>query len=717
MLDNNVNKNQQQIAYQAMQLGAQEQNTVPMEAGIQANPELLKENIQDSYVANRVSETTDDPKALLYTVGIAVPAWLAISQGMDVYAKHSRGDYEKTVHGKIGRFGDRVSNYISESSFGKSSFATSIKNGYSSFKNFIKTKVVGNSKILRAFAYTPSKPELEMVKGQAAGGPGFVGFDCHQHNDQFVKPLKDPRNLCCYGATESEIKSFETLYKNAATKEAKMEILQNAEFELLRKNQLNNPGLISLDEFKALSGEERAKLLRDIKAKEWGYRDFAHLEEVGKNMSEHLDDVIRAAKKANPKMYALMTGSAGTLTHKFFGRDVFASETLNKMAAFAGNNPKLQAVLKEIGYDTKVAKTSFGRWLTKYTNLVMEGATNRVAGGKLVAIAQAAYLADVIYKSAKAEGGMSEKAKSFAERFTEMVAFFVCMPFAIQLMHKIGGLQYAGMTPEQVAKYREHLKFHNERAMKGQFADEKAWKASRDALRKELKAGVKNPFINLVKRVGRIVSVGLEQIRPYDAKDIADVAKDGTKTYRKGVMSKIKDLFRHPKFGMKQMAGYPMRIALGMFILLPMFNKIAVKGSHLIFGKPKHSVLDEGKEEENKPQTQTQIPPQLQNPAAQQTQQTVQTTNSQISSSGQTNLLDKYRNNPNAQQGFNTTQTTTTTTTSNINNTNPQEPLRTYVPSPVGVILNNQEDLSAADAAMKKADAAEQQALQTLKMN
>ncbi len=724
MLDNNVNKNQQQIAYQAMQSGMPDQNSVPMEAGIQANPELLKEEIQDTYVANRVSSTTDDPKAMLYTAGIAVPTWFAISQGMDVYAKHSRGDYEKTVHGKIGQFGDRVSNYISNSSFGKSSFANYLRNTYSSFKGFIKNKVVANSRILKAFAYTPSKPELDMVKGQAEGGVGFVGFDCHQHNEEFVKPLKDIKNLGCYGGTSADISKYETLLKNATTNEAKMEIMQNAEFEILRKNQVNNPGLISLDEFKALSNEAKTKLLQDIKAREWGYRDFSHLEQVGKNMSDHLDDVIRAAKKANPKMYALMTGVAGGIKHKLFGRDVYASETLNKMAAFAGdtNNPKIRQALIDAGMDKKVAKTALGKWLTKYTNLLMEGATNRVAGGKLVAIAQAAYLADVIYKSAKAEGGIGEKAKSFAERFTEMVAFFVCMPLAIQLMHKIGGLQYAGMTPEQVAKYREHLKIHNERAMKGGFLSKDAWKASRDNLRNELKAGVKNPFTNLCKRIGRIVSVGLEQIRPYDAKDIADVAKDGTKTYRSGIMSKVRDLFRHPKFGLKQMAGYPMRIALGMFILLPMFNKIAVKGSHLIFGKPKNSVLDEGKEEDKQVQSQTQIPPQLLNPN-QQVQQTSKTTqavqhnyaqnNGQDKS--QTNLLNKYKN----PQGYHNTQTTTTTSTTTVNqaNTESQEPVRTYVPSPVGVVLNGKEDLSAADAAMKRADFAEQQALQALKMN
>ena len=363
-----------------------------------------------------------------------------------------------------------------------------------------------------------------------------------------------------------------------------------------------------------------------------------------------------------------------------------------------------------------------GKFLGKYTNLVLEGATNRVAGGKFVALMQAAYLADVLYKTAKTDGA-SEKVKTFAERFTEMIAFFVAMPLAIQLMHRIGGLQYAGMTKEQVAKYREHLKIHNDKSMAAGFKDKAAWKASKDALKAELNAGVKNPITNLFKRIGRIVTVGLEQIRPYDKKAVTRV----------GIFDKIKDLFRHPKFGMKQMAGYPMRIVLGMMIILPFLSKIAVKGSHLIFGKPKNSVLDEGKEpdkasQQNPATQQTQLPPQLQQAQAQnavnsnqqvapnqQNNAQKQPVNAQNNSNGlnqangangSTNLLNQYKNGNNPQA-------------SPVNNPQtPPEPVRTYIPSPVGVKLQGvNEDPTSADAAMRRADSAEQLALETLKMN
>jgi hypothetical protein len=76
------------------------------------------------------------------------------------------------------------------------------------------------------------------------------------------------------------------------------------------------------------------------------------------------------------------------------------------------------------------------------------------------------------------------------------------------------------------------------------------------------------------------------------------------------------------------------------------------------------------------------------------------------------NLLNKYNG-----QNVNTTNTTSITNTTNTISQKSNEPLRNYIPSPVGVRLNQGEDVTNAEKAMRKADLAEQQALQTLKMN
>ncbi len=730
MLENDLTKKQQIPQFQAMShaqtAGIQTQNQQSM----QANPELLKQNIQDSYVAGRVSETTDDPKGMIYTGAIAVPTWFAISQGMDYYNKKCRGDFNDTVLHKIGKFGDDIADFTTQNKFAKSSFGQSIASGYNSVKKFIKNNIVGKSKILQAFAYTPSRPELGIVLDQYMSMSGILMQDYGQPGEKFTDALKHVEDLDCYGAKPDEIKNFKDLISKATTKEARAEILQNAEVETILKNSRKQltPAQIAREiaDFKALTPEAKIAKLKDMKAFEWGFKDFATYEKIIKEHHKYLPEILEATNNANKNMLARIWGSnssmAGKIKKFLFGREVHTTEFANKFAASLGNydpaeNPELHKVVKNLGLDKKLPKTAFGKGLLKYSNMVLEGATNRVAGGKFVAIMQAGYLADVIYKTIKTEGGGSEKFKSFMERFTEMVSFFVCMPFALKLMHHIGGLQYIGMDKQKLEAYRKALKLHNETAMAGGFKDKAAWKASRNNLKDLRNAGTKNPFTKLLKSIGRTVTVGLEQIRPYDKKAVV----------RNGVLDKIKDLFKHPKFGMKQMAGYPMRIILGMMVLLPVFNKIAVKGSHLLFGKPKKSILDEGKEEEAakkqaealqaqqlQQMQQAQQQAQQRQTAMQQTQQQNMQPQNQQPLNGQqspSNMLNKYRNQP--QNGFQATPNAT----GNQSLKKTTEPVRTYIPSPQGVVVNKQADTSSADAAMMRANNAEQIALQTLKMN
>lgn len=644
---------------------------------------------------------------MMWTAGLTLPAWYAIAKGMDKYAEQCRGDYEKTIPGKIGAWGDRVSDKL-----GKNSFMQSLGKGYRSCRKFIREKIVDKSRILRAFCDTPSKPELSMVRDQARGMLGFCATDWDQVVDNFIRDTHYVDDLTAYGAKPSEIQAYKSRIGKLPKAQQAIE-LQKAEFELLKK--YTRGGNTFLAGALPTDAAARAKLLKDAKAYEFGLKDFAEFELIKKNRPDYLHRIMEASHNANKNMFSIAYEAKPTLWGRFkrflFGRKVYGSEFANKMASSIGNEtltPEMAKALRDTGLDKKIPKSALGKFIAKYNNIVLEGATNRVAGGKLIAIMQAWFLAEAIYKSAKAEGGAGEKAKTFAERLTELVAMFACIPPAIMLMHKVGGLQYAGMTKQQVEAYRKNLQAFNEKAMSGTMSKAE-WKAGKKALQKELKAGVKNPFTNLCKRVGRVVSVGLEQIRPHDTK----------KVVRKSVMDKLKDFLRHPKFGFKQMAGYPMRIILGMMVIMPFFSKLAVKGCHKIFGKPKNSLLDEDKEP--KEAQQPNIPSQLQNPqSVQQTAQALQQTPNQPvrtyvpSSQGvqilqdgksQTNLLNKYRNGQ-----------TTTTTTSTVNN-KPNEPLRTYIPSPLGVQLNQGEDMTEADKAMRRAEIAEQQALETLKMN
>ena len=699
-------KTQYNQGFQAMQPSAYAQGQVPMQADI--NPELLKENIQDSYIASRVENTTDDPKAMAATAAVMVPTWFAMTQAMDKFAKHSRGEWENTLQYKIAKFGDNVAG----SSVAQSTPVKKTASFFKSIGNFIKNNILEKTRITRAMMHTPSIPENGMAVANYIGMPSMQLFDYPQHGEAFTKPLKHFEDLDCYAATKEEIAQFK----------ANGTPLVEAEYQTLLKHSRDTVRAQALSaDWAAADAARKAEILKDMKAFEWGYDNFAQMKQMAEHTHKNIPEIFEATKNANPKMFARIWGSKssamGELSTKVIGREVYASETLNKLFAELGNidltkpeNAKWKEVLERTGYIDKLPKSAFAKYLNKYVHLITEGATNRVAGGKLVALAQAWFMAEAIYKAAKAEGGIGEKGKVFAERVTELVALFACIPLALKLMHAAGGMQYAGMTKEQVEAYRQHLSEHNLKAASGEFATKAEWKASKKALKEELKAGVKNPFVKLAKKIGRIISVGLEQIRPWDKKDITKVV-DGKKIYRQGIGEKLKDLFRHPKFGLKQMSGYPMRIILGMMIIMPFLSKLAVKGSHLVFGKPKHSLLDEEKEQEAREKAmQVEVPPQLQVTGENKPQEN--NSNTVYVPTAQSNLINQRLHGIPYNQPL-TVETNQQTEQQEKNN----EPVRTYIPSPEGVKITNQEDLSAANKAMQRADAAEKLAMETLKMN
>ncbi len=715
------------------------------------NTELLKENVQDTYVANRANQMTELNPAQQFA--IAIPAWYALCQGMDYFAKKCRGEYKDTIQYKITNAGDVVSDTFKNSKLGKSNFVADINNGFKSLKKLFREKVVNNSAMLRAFADTPSLPELDMVRGQANGMYGIQLFDYPQVCEYFMEGVKHADDLDCYGADKNFINKVKAELSKATTKEARAAILQNAEFELLNKGGVTST---SLSAFKGHDAKTRLDILNNLKAKALGYRDFAHWTTVKSKIQDHLPDVIEATHKANKNMYAKIWSSDknawGKIKGHLFGRKVYASEFTNKLLAEMGKvtpGSELDQMLKRTGLDKNIPKSGLGRFFGKYVNLVTEGLTNRVAGGKLVAAIQAWFIAEALIRTAKAEKG--DKVATFAERMTEMVAFFAAMPFAIKLMHKIGGLQYAGMTPEQVSKYRDALKIFNEKVKSGFFKDKAAYKAERKVLEETLKGGKHNIFTKLAKRIGRIVTVGLEQIRPYSKH-----------TVEAGITGRIKDVFRNPKYWFKQCAGYPMRIIVGMMMISPFLGKLIIKGTHAIFGKPKNSVLDDGKTEEKQPQQEptsaeklaqinqlemmikqvrqsgeklspeqeaqlqqleqaivvakAQLAQEMGQSPANPAMQTPQTGNSaDVGLQNPSNLLDKYKNlNTNAN-----TQQTSEPVRTYIPSPEPVKilnPERSYVPSPMPANLQNVVDTTAADNAMMRADMAEQMAMRALAM-
>lgn len=713
-----------------------QQSSPTMQAEI--NKEAIKEVANDNYIANRVNAFSEvDP---LQQAGLSIPVWIAMNLAMDKYLKYCGGDYQKSIPGRIGNFGDKVSNFFTQNPVAKY-----IDKQLGKVKRFSKRNIYDKSGLLRAFDRTPSKPELTLVKHQFEGISGMVANDISNPCDAFLESVKSAKDLDCLGATKADIQRVEGLLKKATTAEERRLILQAEEFRLLSPDKSAK----TIRAFKYNAKQSvRDKILKDLKIKAMGFKDAAQYELFKSDPIKYREEILKAFNKANKNIFARIGWSDKNILTKLngeiFGRKVSFSEMFNLLQSSKGLSNTMHT-------------TKLGRGLTKLSNMVMEGATSRMAGGKLMALMQAYFLAEALIMANKQET-TGDKLKSLAERMTELIGFFVFMPPSIKLMHKIGGLQYSGMTPDQVENYRQAVKEFNEKVINCAFANKKEYKAARKALRAQFRPKTKNPFVWLARKAADVVTVGLEQVRPYTRfkqKEvnlcISEILKSPMQ-YIKNIGPRLKDFACNPKYWLKQMAGYPVRFLLPMVVFVTFFNKLAVKACHAVVGKPKYSILDKDKieEEQKKAEEQKQAAAQgkvnSQNTQTAQTSQAqpIQQTNPSVKPNNQTtmtsNLLDKYRNqqaqamnNQNAQisstgsllnqvktaKAQEETKTQNATSGEGGNKTNTVDTTKAaktskYIPSPEGVKITQNKTTPEIDAALKRADEAEKRAIEAL---
>lgn len=533
-----------------------------------------------------------------YTLPVAAGVWYGMAQGMDKFGKAcDTPTYESSLLGKITGAADKLSNKVTNSSVGKSSFATWVGDKYDSVAKYMD-KVTSNPKnrLLYSLRNHKTKPECKMVIGPAGGQNGTLEMDTKQIFEEFIKPGKQAVELKQYGIDKATIEQIEKLPSGA--KQARIQELELNYFnepaqqlesklkalprdkKIAKAKQLLRDlkgGPLSQKELKELAQKTDNKLveqLKDLRLKELKVTKglgFKSVADFGKIISDegyaldHMSDILNALKNGDRKLKIVIwnkDGKFGKAYTHLFGRTVGINELINKY---------------EVSLKTG-AKTKFGKMVGKSFAFFTEGTTNRFSGGKLAVAMQAMIFADMIINTIHAPKG--EKGKTFIERFVNDFSYFLAMPLGIWAMHKAGGLKYLGMTEAQRNNYRALLKKFNIDA-KNKMFNKKEYKLRSKVLDRQLMAGVKNPIYRLLKRAARILTVGLEQKAVYMSKDAKNL-----------------NWLRKLGFQAKNVAGYPIRFIIPMFLLSPFIAKIATKGSDAIFGKPTKSVLDEDKEPE-----------------------------------------------------------------------------------------------------------------------
>lgn len=674
-------QNKKQIYFQQTQ-------TPTMQGGTSmqgVDSEKIKQSVDNSYLANRAKASKETNPLTMLGVGTGV--WYGISQGMDKFNPKCEGAYEKSILGKLGAWGDKIST--------KTWLGKKINN----FIRWVDVKTYNlskKSKIMYTLRNHSTRPEWGPAKTPWGGLHGFQAMDTEQVFREFLKPIsgREPYKLLGfipigkpsnfyqgleqYGAKQADIDNFVNSLKGKSFADKAL-ALQKEELRLLGADT----AMVSKIEGKTgLTGLQ--KLAKSLKVKKLGFNSLREYKEINEKFLDNPDKVMKALSKADPNIKVSIWRShtkLGKIINHFFGRRVSLSEYYNKYIATLG----------------KGNKTALGRFLPKALGWFLEGTTNRFAGGKLAVAMQAGIFADMLINAYKAPKG--EKGKTLAERFVNDFTYFIALTAGIIGTHKIGGFKYAGLDNKGREAYRKVLAEFNDKVKAGLLSDKKSYKAASKAVDAALGSkNIKNPITKLLHKIGKLVNIGNERKLSYRS------------------TSKVNMNFLR-KFANGNILGVPLRIAIPMAIVSPFLAKWATKGAHAIFGRPTHSVLDEDAEEEQAkdaaqqtnpvqtPTPQQNQPQPLQQPAQiNKPQQTAQQHKSPNDYKSDTNLIKMAANGKKPQQTAQAGNTTDSTKDTDKNKE--MEPVRTYIPSPIGMVPQAQ-DTTGLDAAFAQADQAE----------
>lgn len=383
------------------------------------------------------------------------------------------------------------------------------------------------------------------------------------------------------------------------------------------------------------------------------------IEAAKENPKEHIDKILKAIEHIDPKTsvrigndWSFFKGKITIPKPDYIARRVNIKEAANKVICLSG----------------KGAETGLGKFAQKAFLNVSESIGNGVLGGKMGVLFSTFMFALYARRAFEAEKG--DKVPTFMEEIAQNVAFFVMTPLGMSLAHRAGGTKYLGYkggAKEGAKAYRkalnslneglnsgaikqgsaEHIKALNElkaianpvkaakKAMKKSIADGADKKVAKEAFKAVKKSEGLRFWQKPLKIAGQFLSTGLE---------LPTKGLTGAGT--------LKNL-------LKRGAGFPIRFLAVMMVTMPILTNGLVKVSHMVFGKPKHSLLDdETKNTEQNKAAQT----------AQTQQQSVPAPTAQNNAPSSNAFVNGYLN-QNAQRN------NKTATTSTIQQNTPAQPL------------------------------------------
>ena len=488
---------------------------------------------------------------------LMVASCTGLALGIDAFDKSCNKEFEKSILGKAAKLGDK----IAESKPLNNKFSMKVGGALSKSWKWIKTKAMKND-VINAMVKTPSQPEWSTPK-----------YELKHTSFQIVNRFKELANVFGLnpGMVVEDGKGIKALkIKNLALSEAETEGLKKvfkvgnlsevADSEVVNRVILQRLGKTETEIASLLTGGNTTETVMKELVKKSGLT-ASEIETIFKD-EIGTKETIELVKKASKNLKDI----------KIYNGKIVLNGKFQPFANLEG----FQTVYNRANSITESgAKTRLGRFMGKMVQKLHKGLTfeNKKLG---VMLWVAPFITATILNTMKAE--KDEKVGTAVAGMTGAVSWVFAFPFAIRAVHALGGIQYAGMGEEKVKAYRGLIEKFNKDVKEGVFGSWKEYLKAKHDLKVELRNMRIVPKQNFLTKILRGISKFTK----------ADLLK--LESYQGS--SRIANMIRKLPNLLKDGAYAPLRFLVVMMAGVPIADKIINKITSAIFGKPYDDMKD-----------------------------------------------------------------------------------------------------------------------------
>ena len=552
-INNNYNYDRQQVRFKSNEQTSQIPDVQIPDMYYMPNnkPKGFKETLKKVDMFNIIVPWFEHPLLMLGTCA-------GISLGVDAFDRSCNKEYSKSILGKAANFGDR----IEQSKFVKSESVQGVLGGISKywkqFKTFLK-----KSDVINAMVTTPSQPEWDMPKEEMKNLEYRAisryknllrKFSIVPEKNSEGKEIFKPLAIGELDINADEAKQLKELYNVSSLNKI-------PETELTCRLTLQRAGVPEAEIKTVLSNPEPLKAMGEKLKSIQGFTE-EQLERIMKD-EYGSEEVAKMVKEGSYKLKNVRMCDVNKLT-RIPG---CSYQPFGNVTSFEEVGNRANSIIEGLG-----AKTKTGKAMSKFLQMVHRGFT--FGGTKFgVMLFVAPLLVETMLNTKKAEN--KEKPGTLANGLINSVSWVFVFPIVLAGIHAYGGIQYAGMGKEKVQKYRDLIKQFNERVDAKEFSTKSAYDEAYRALKGELKTlkEVKNESLltKVLRKISAFTKADLEKIKPFN-----------NDTTFKNFMRKI------PNF-MRDAAYTPARFLVFMLVGIPLVDKLIEKCTSKVFGKPYNS--------------------------------------------------------------------------------------------------------------------------------